>query len=359
MRILYDGHIYTVQASGGVNRYFANLINRLPQDYVPVLTASEQRSVNFPTHPNLKTFFLKRHRPGVIFRPLEGYYFQVVYALQKFDLIHPTYYLLLNQQDMNQFRLPVVITVYDMIHEIFYPDSDHIEPKRKAVNASQAIICISESTKKDLLERCSIPEEQVSVIYLASEINIDLSYGSEPVPNQPYYLYVGGRASYKNFDRLLTAFAKVASAQADVKLCVVGSAFSELESKLLAELNLIDRIERYDHVNDEHLAKLYRCSIALIYPSLYEGFGIPPLEAMSCGTVAVAANSSSLPEVVGDAGILFDPNSTIELADIMLSLLNNSSERDALIIKGYQRAKLFSWEKVVSQTIDVYRKVSS
>jgi glycosyltransferase involved in cell wall biosynthesis len=249
-----------------------------------------------------------------------------------------------------------------MIHELFAneidPKGQQAEKKRKAILAAQAVICISENTKKDLLERYSLPEEKVKVTYLASEIDASFSHGSEPVPSRPYYLYVGGRYEYKNFDGLLAAFAKALSVRPDIALCVVGSPFYETEEKLIAELGLTGHIEHYGYASDTHLAKLYRCSVAFVYPSLYEGFGIPPLEAMSCGTAVVASNCSSIPEVVGDAGILFDPKSTGDLADILLSLLDSPKERDRLIAKGYQRAQAFSWDKTVAQTLDVYRSVA-
>ncbi|MEQ9370301.1 MAG: glycosyltransferase family 1 protein [Coleofasciculus chthonoplastes F3-SA18-01] len=364
MRILYDGQIYATQVAGGINRYFANLISRLPEDFTPVFTTCQSWKVNYPTHPNLKTFFYDRwgFRPGRLSHWLEQYYFRAITAFTHFNIIHPTYYSLLTRQEFKQCRYPVVLTVYDMIHELFAKQMDakgkQIEEKQKAILAAQAIICISENTKKDLLERYSLPEEKVTVTYLASEINISLSHGSEPVPSCPYYLYVGSRNQYKNFDRLLAAFAKAVSVQPDITLCVVGTPFNQTEQKQIVELQLSDRIDHYAYVSDFHLAKLYRCSIAFVYPSLYEGFGIPPLEAMSCGTVVVASDCSSIPEVVGDAGILFDPESIGDLADILLSLLDSPTERDRLIAKGHQRAQAFSWDKTVAQTLDVYRSVA-
>jgi glycosyltransferase involved in cell wall biosynthesis len=363
MRILYDGQIYEMQFSGGINRYFANLISKLPADFTPALTTRQPQNVYSPTHPRLKTFYYKRFgfRPGRVSYALEKSYFSAVDFFYSFDLIHPTYYSLLNLPEISQCRYPIVLTVWDMIHELFAekmdPNGQVAEMKRKAVLSAQAIICISENTKKDLLEVYSVPEEKVSVTHLASEIDASFSHCSEPVPSRPYYLYVGGRFSYKNFDGLLAAFAKAVSVRPEIALCVVGSPFNETEKKLIADLKLTDRIEHYKHASDSHLAKLYRCSLALVYPSLYEGFGIPPLEAMSCGTAVVASNCSSIPEVVGDAGILFDPKSVGDLADILLFLLDNSVERDRLIAKGYRRAQTFSWDKTAAQTIDVYRSL--
>jgi glycosyltransferase involved in cell wall biosynthesis len=362
VRILYDGEVYTGQAAGGINRYFGNIISRLPDDFSPTLTTTAIRETNFPSHPRLKTFLYPRHgfRPGRISYWLEKYYFRYVTSFQ-YDLIHPTYYWLLTRHDLSELRQPIVLTVHDMIHEIFADRIDpnhHIaEEKKKAILSAQALICISENTKRDLLTRYSIPEEKITVIYLASEIDITMSYGEDLVPANPYFLYVGGRLGYKNFTSLLAAFAKVVSKVADLSLCIVGSPLTSTEQKLISDLGLNEFIEHYRYPSDRHLAKLYRCSVAFIYTSLYEGFGIPPLEAMSCGTVAIVAKTSSIPEVVGEAGLYFDPHNANDLVDLMLFILENSAERECLIQKGFDRAKCFSWDKTLAQTIEVYQKL--
>lgn len=364
MKILYDGYIYAVQKAGGINRYFANIISRLPADWTPVLTTCELRETNCPDHPNLKIHFYQRFGfwPGRTSYWLEKYYFRAATALSKPNLIHPTYYSQLTRQDMSRSSVPLVLTVWDMIHEIFAdqidPDGHYAEEKRKAIPAAQAVICISESTKRDLLERYQLPEEKVTVTPLAAEIDISLSFGPEPVPNQPYLLYVGGRIGYKNFDGFLAAFANVVSVRPEIALCVVGGPFNELEKKLVADLKLEKSIKLYPYPSDTHLAKLYRCSLAFVYPSKYEGFGIPPLEAMACGTPVVACNTSSLPEVVGDAGILVNPQSQDALVESLLFLADNPAERERLITKGHRRAKIFSWDKTVAQTLEVYRSVA-
>lgn len=364
MRILYDGEIYEIQTAGGINRYFENLIRRLPKTFSPTLTSCEAPDFHYPSHPNIKTFFYPKFGlPPKFSFWLQKYYFRSIDTINKFDVAHPTYYKLLTRQGLNKYRCPVVLTVHDMIYELFPkqtdPHSHKAENKRKAISAAEAIICVSENTKKDLLDRYPLLEDRITVTYLASDIDASLSYGSEPVPSRPYYLYVGSRHTYKNFDGLLVAFAKTVSIQPDIALCIVGSPLNKTEQELIAELKLTDHIEYYGYVSDSHLAKLYRCSVAFVYPSLYEGFGIPPLEAMSCGTAVIASNCSSIPEVVGDAGLLFEPNAINDLADILLLLLNSSTERDRLIQKGYQRTQAFSWDKTAAQTINVYQSVGS
>jgi glycosyltransferase involved in cell wall biosynthesis len=361
MQIFYDGKIYADQRAGGINRYFANLIGRLPNNYHPSITKIHKVDSQYPDHPNLSSIICKRFRPHRLSKVLEKFYFQYLTSQHKFDLIHPTYYSLLTQQEANDYSCPVVLTVHDMIHErfptLFAHNDTTAEAKRKAILSAQAILCISENTKKDLLELYAIPEEKITVTYLGSELDINLSYGIETVPSQPYFLYVGSRYKYKNFDGMLAAFAKVVSKKPDVRLCVVGAPFNSEEKQWITDLHLDDYIDHYKYASDHRLAKLYRCSIAFVYPSRYEGFGIPPLEAMACGTVAITANTSSIPEVVGDAGLLFEPNATGDLADIMLSLLDHPAERNRLISKGFEQAKKFSWDKTAAQTMAVYQSV--
>ena len=364
MKILYDGQIYADQITGGISRYFTNIITRLPQTAQPTLTASyRRRKSHYPTHPNLQLQEFPDFRPSRIAHSIRSQYFRWLNEHQSFDIFHPTYYFLLAGETFSQTKHPLVITVCDMIHELFAstldPEGYTIRAKQAAIEAADAIFCISENTKNDLIKYFPAAESKAIVTYLASEFSSEWSYGTEATPSRPYFLYVGSRTKeYKNFDTLLLAFAKVASTSPDVLLCVVGAPFNNAEQQQIAELRLTERIQHYRNASDTHLAKLYRCSIAFVYPSLYEGFGIPPLEAMACGTVVVAANSSSIPEVVGDGGILFDPKAIGDLTDILLDLIDSSSKRDRLITKGHDRCKQFSWDKTAAQTVAVYQSLS-
>lgn len=372
MNILYDCQIYRIQNRGGINRYFSNLISRLPKELNPIITVLEDHICDYPTHPNLTKLEYKKFkfRPRRLASKLEKhhsflreqYLYRTVKEFNNLELAHPTSDTLLTQNSINNYPCPVVITVHDMIPELFpdlvYKSKQQIEDKKNAIYASQAIICVSENTKNDLLNLYKLPEEKVFVTHLASEISEDISYGTESVPHRPYFLFVGSRYMYKNFDNLLLAFSKLVSACPEVSLCVVGLPFSVSERLKIADLHLETNIDHYFQVNDSHLAKLYRCSLALVYPSIYEGFGLPPLEAMSCNTPVVASNSSSLPEVIGDAGILFDPNSITDLVDILLLLINSPHTRERLIAEGKKRVKCFDWEKTTRETIEVYKKIS-
>jgi glycosyltransferase involved in cell wall biosynthesis len=249
--------------------------------------------------------------------------------------------------------------IQELFPEFVQNSQTQIQEKKQAISAAQGILCVSQNTKNDLLKIYNIPEEKIFVIPLASELHIDQSNGDHSVPAKPYFLYVGSRYTYKNFDKLLLAFGKIGSLCAETQLCVVGQPFTPNEVTRITELGLSRVVLNFGSVSDEHLAKLYRCSVAFVYPSLYEGFGIPPLEAMACHTPVIASNVSSLPEVIGDAGLLVDPHSILDLADAMLLLLTSSFERERLIAKGQARVKQFSWAGTVAQTINVYHSLAS
>jgi glycosyltransferase involved in cell wall biosynthesis len=361
MRILYDGQIYVTQNIGGISRYFTNIINLLPQDFHPTLTTPHQKNkLHYPTHQNLNLRECWGFRPHQISHRLQACYFRWISNSSLFDIHHPTYYTRLTQDNFSKKHSPLVITVYDMIHELFAdtiePQGHTIRAKQDAIAAADAILCISHSTKADLLHYYPDVEAKTTVTHLASEFSSDWVYGDEPIPSAPYFLYVGSRTkSYKNFDTLLIAFSKAASVNYEIYLSVVGAAFNDDEQQLITELKLADRIQHYHCISDIHLAKLYHFAEAFIYPSLYEGFGIPLLEAMACGTAVVAADSSSIPEVVSDAAILFNPKAVNDLADILLRLLESPSERDQLIMKGYKQVQKFSWNTTANQTIQVYK----
>jgi glycosyltransferase involved in cell wall biosynthesis len=364
MRILYDGEIYGIQKVGGINRYFDNIISRLPPDFEPILTSARSRNEPHPHHPNLKIFNYKRFgfKPGRVSYWLEKYYFRAVESINQPQIFHPTYYSLLTHQEFKEKRCPIVLTVYDMLHEIFPDflmdqDGQFAEIKRQAVSEADVVLCISESTKRDLLDRYPLLEGKIWVTHLATEFNPCLEDSDDPIPSRPFFLYVGARWTYKNFNNLLIALAKIVSKMPEVLLCVVGSPFNSTEKEQISELNLDNHIENFSYASDAHLAKLYRNCVAFVYPSLYEGFGIPLLEAMICQAPIIASNTSSFPEVVGDAGLLFDPTSVADLADRLLFLLDNPAERDILITKGLERVKHFSWDKTVDQTVEAYRSV--
>jgi len=359
MRVLYDGAIYSMQAYGGISRYFAEIISRLPASYTPIVLSAKKRS--FPPHPNLELHcneFQWWPQPlKKLNRWAKRRYFNGLHNTLNADVLHPTYYSLLSTKPPQTKRFPTVLTIYDCIHERFAalidPAGRSVDLKRKAIAKADAFICISEHTKKDLLDIYRVPEHKVTVSHLATGIGA-VKAVPVPVTDSPFFLYVGSRAGYKNFDRLLAAMGNVVQRAPDAVLYVVGEPFTPAELQRINDLGLSSNVTNRGLLPDEQLKTLYQQSLALVYPSEYEGFGIPPLEAMICGTAVVAADTSSIPEVVGDAALLFPPESTDELTDILHSLLVKPSLRSGLIAKGYRQAARFHWERTVSEHQKVY-----
>lgn len=361
MKIFYDGYIFGEQAAGGINRYFERIIEHLPAEFSPLLVSPQRRAANWPHHPRLRTFIAPGFGPQRARLRLARHYFQAIAAWQRPDIVHPTYYRSLLMRAPDAYQCPSVITIYDFVHDIFAaqldPQGEHARAQKDALERADALICISQNTRRDLLERFPHLESRATVTPLAGDLDVSMAFGPQKVPERPYFLFVGSRTAYKNFDGLLRAFASFAARRRDLALAVVGSAFNEAENQRIEELNIGDRLENWGHINDAHLAKLYRCSLALVYPSFYEGFGIPPLEAMSCETLVIAADNSSLPEVCGDAALLFDAADEKALVERMDAVANGLTNREAWIQKGRDRARGFSWERTAAQTTDLYRSL--
>jgi glycosyltransferase involved in cell wall biosynthesis len=362
MRILYDGLLFSTPQTGGARRYFGNLISRLPPADEPWVTTTHPPGMHFPEHSNLQVRHFPRYRPRKLSSLFERVYFRRLERRTKFDLAHPTYYNLLSRRRLSDYRCPAVITVYDMISEFFSDGTAAAKRettnKRHAVCDAARVICISHSTKKDLIELLGVSEGKIRVIYLASEVSLALADREGPIPERPYFLHVGGHsAPYKNFPRLLRSFRQVVLRFPEALLCMIGPPLIDAELELIDSLQITRDIQHLGHVGDAQLAQLYQQSVALVYPSLYEGFGIPPLEAMACETAVIAANRSSIPEVVGNAAILIDPECEEELSAAMSTVLEDRSRRDELIRLGRDRAKQFSWDRMAAETRDLYREV--
>lgn len=271
------------------------------------------------------------------------------------DIIHETYYSI-KPTGLGKFR---VLTVYDMIHELFSEeftnDSITTKAKKAAISRADHIICISESTRQDLHRLLEIDKSKTSVVYLGHSLIHDIKQSlSGPPKEKPYLLYVGNRGGYKNFYAFCQAFASSAFLKKEFDIVAFGGGmFNNSELTFLKNLNLEQQIHHLSG-NDDLLQTFYQNATLFVYPSLYEGFGIPPLEAMNFECPVACSNTSSIPEVVGDAGIYFDPYSIDSMREAFEIATNSSEIRTELISKGRQRIKIFSWEKCVTETAKVY-----
>jgi glycosyltransferase involved in cell wall biosynthesis len=363
VRILYDGFVFGGSHTGGIRRYFTNLISRLPDEAEPWVTTSHPPSMHFPSHPKLhvrRSWRARSRKLSSLFAQLR---FRAVERRNDFDVAHPTYYSLMTRRRVRHYRCPAVITVHDMIGELFSEGTaaDELATQRKrwAIDDAQSIICVSQNTKRDLIELFGIAEEKVQVVYEASELRLSMAENEYPRSERPYFLFVGSHQwPYKNFHGLLKGFRLVVERCADALLYFAGPPLTVEQRNQIQSLRLRENIVEAGRVSDAKLAALYHHSVALVYPSLYEGFGIPPLEAMACETAVIASNRSSIPEVVGDAALLVDPENTEELSAAMIVLLEDRKLRDDLIRRGRERERLFSWDKMAAEIYEIYRRVA-
>ena len=266
-----------------------------------------------------------------------------------------------------------VITVYDLTFELF--PQWHIketliwgERIYRLVCEADRIIAISENTKKDLIKLYKILPEKIKVIHLAADeiyrpINDSNALASSlqkyDLPNK-FILFVGTLEPRKNLNRLIQAYRMLKERGGlEHKLVIVGRKGWLYEEifKIVKNLGLSREIIFTGYVPEEVLVLLYNISDLFVYPSLYEGFGLPPLEAMSCGTPVITSNISSLPEVVGDAAILVNPYNVEEIAEAIERVLSDEKLQQRLRRKGLERAKFFSWEKTAKETIKVYEEL--
>ena len=262
-----------------------------------------------------------------------------------------------------------ILTIHDMIHER-YPAMSRANPliarwKAACVRMADHVICDSANTRRDVLDRYDVAQSKVSVTHLGYDDLVPLVSGESPAAfrsrlfgaDVPYLLYVGARSSYKNFAGLLSAYATSKPLRENFQLlCFGGGAFTAAEKSAIARANVAGRVTQLAG-SDAVLADCYARAALFVYPSLYEGFGIPPLEAMSLDCPVACGNNSSLPEVVGDAAATFDSSDFESIRAVIERVLASPSLTAELVERGRSRTRLFSWKKCAASLLDTYRSV--
>lgn len=300
---------------------------------------------------------------------------QFIRTLNKLDgIVHlPNHHL---GRYGNFLKIPYIITVHDLIryfdfkgfgifiHKPNLRDKLYLSLDYKGITKANKIIAVSQATKRDLIHYLKIPEERLSVVYEGVDHQV-----FRPVPrrlvNHPYLLFVGSEHPRKNFARLLKAFSKLKkeSKFEKLKLVKVGKAggseadFRKQSLKVVKELGLQEEVIFTGYVAKEDLPAYYSGAECFILPSLYEGFGFPPLEAMACGCPVIVSNVASLPEVTGEAAIKVDPHNIDDITRALQQVLTDERLRQELVSKGLEHAQRFSWEKTARETMEVYESV--
>lgn len=377
MKIAFDSQIFCTQHYGGVSRYYCEIASRIAKE------AGVQVSIAAPLHvnaylahvprgvvsgfraPNTDRFQTSRgaNYPRLALRGLGLLMGDRMLRAMNPDIVHETYFF---PYRLGPRRARRVLTIYDMIHEkfasSFFSRADKT-PRYKAQAAERAdhVICISEATRRDAIEILGLHPDKTSVIHLGFDLMNTAGVHVEELilpTREPFLLYVGYRGGYKNFLRLLEAYGTSLQLKTGYKLiCFGGGAFHANEMKTMQTLGLDSSHVMQLGGDDQLLAKLYKSASAFIYPSLYEGFGIPPLEAMSHDCPVVCSNTSSIPEVVGDAAEYFDPADTENMRAAIERVVTSDSYGKSLIARGRERLKCFSWDRCAIETLDIYRKL--
>lgn len=370
IKIVYDHQIFSIQQYGGISRYFHEISLRTAKmsdrdvRIVSPFYINEYFNKNSSSYNLIRGFKITQklynHRTDDLRDAINQKISNFIISGYNPDIIHETYY---TQKNIGSKKQKRVITVHDMIHEKF---SSFIDPtnklsriKAEAINRADHIICISESTRKDLIEILGTDDKKISTIYHGYTLSSNLNTTTKHPPEikKPYLLYVGTRFYYKNFDRLLEVYKNSQKLRQDFQLvCFGGGQFSIAEISKIQDFQLQDNVVQISG-DDNILAHLYHQATVFIYPSLYEGFGIPPLEAMSFGCPVVCSNVSSIPEIVGDAGEYFDPYDLDSMSHAIEKVVYYEIIASNLKRLGYERVKLFSWDLCAEQTNKVYQSL--
>ncbi|GJG89160.1 hypothetical protein tb265_43410 [Gemmatimonadetes bacterium T265] len=293
-------------------------------------------------------------------------------ALARADVFHSPFNAL-PPRGARARRVRYFLTVLDLI-PVIYPEFGGVEWMREileSIGPDDHVLTISEHTRRDFLDAFpGFAPERVSVTYLAADparfrpcrdaahiAAVRARYG---IPDAPYVLTVGTMFPHKNLPRLVRAFAEAVRAEriADLRLVLTGAreyGHAELRAEIGRQRDVRDRILFAGYVDDEDLAPLYSGALAFAFPSYYEGFGLPPLEAMQCGTPVITSNTSSLPEVVGDAGLMVDPRDTDALAQAIADVYRDPARRADLAARALARAERFTWARYAEATVAAYR----
>jgi glycosyltransferase involved in cell wall biosynthesis len=367
LKILFDDQVLSEQVYGGISRYFVNLCN--------YLNASENCSVKlslfysenyylkklgFPPYFSFLSNKVFKGRDRLLDILIRANRFKSIYHLknQNFDIFHPTYY---DPYFLNYLMSkPFVLTIFDMIHEnycskYYFKDDPVIVKKKELFDRAAKILTISNNTKNDIMQFYGVDGNTIDITYLGNSL-IKESAKRFTIPSK-FILFVGGRAKYKNFNFFIRAVSGLLLNNRNLNIISAGSfSFNSEELALFEELDISNQIFHFN-VSDEELAFLYTKALVFVFPSEYEGFGLPIVEAFSCGCPVVLSRASCFPEIAQDASLYFDLSSSGSLVDAIEKVINDAKLRNDIRKKGFKRSKDFSWQKTRDATLLAYKSV--
>lgn len=365
MRILYDHQVFSLQNAGGASRYHYELMRYLAG--VPEINTFLFLGVSgcvypFEELPKDRTRVTRLGsalKPGMARYVLNEFLGNIWSAKDRFDIYHPTLY-----RSMPMGRATrLVVTHHDCVQERFpelFPNAQRIiKAKRRLFAQADAIICVSESSRNDLIEFYAVDTAKTRVIH----------HGLSPLPrcakseaelrtlvSRPFLLYVGSRAPYKGFKCLLAAFSETGLYRSMDLLVLGGGVLTLSELALAADLKVGKSIVSLPSVTDALLGEAYAAAMLFVYPSLYEGFGFPPLEAMAAGCPVLVSNTSSLPEICRDAPFYFAPQDQSSFQASLLHAIDDQEARNKAAARGKAVAAEYEWKTCGERTLELYRE---
>lgn len=381
MKVLFDYQAFSMQRYGGVSKCFCELMRAFDSDLEYDVSIKYSNNIHLRTagicgdvlEGNDYYSFL----PGCFFKGKKRLYLalekmNIIHSMDKlnleysikylkehsYDVFHPTYY---NPYFLDIIgNVPFVITVHDMMPELFpqyyKSDDNQIVWKKVLVNKAQHIIAVSNNTKNDIIRLMGVDPQKISVVYHGGP-SIRQPSSKSPLDN-PYFLFVGMRSGYKNFKQTVVDFGHFYKDNRDFRLVCVGMPFEKQERLFIKSLGLSNSVIQIS-ANDEELVTYYSHAVAFVYPSLYEGFGLPILESFANGCPVILNNTSCFPEIAGKAAVYFDiKNGASTLTDALYTISRmRFNERQSLIASGYNRLNSFSWGESAKQLEAVYKRL--
>lgn len=352
--VMYDYQILAMQKYGGISRYYYELASGMKEKgvdvHIPVIFSKNEYFKTLIKHPvvspdlrfirgvtRISNLISKMHRRNA------------------FDIIHPTYY---DPYLIGAYEGKLVVTVYDMIHEQFMSeDVETIKRKKEYIYKSNRIIAISNQTKNDILRIYpDIDENKIVVTYLSDSVRERSDAEISKLPNR-YILFTGNRSGYKNFSNFIIGISELIINNRDLYIvCGGGGAFTKNEIELLDKLKIKSQVIQVEY-NENEIYTLYNKALCFVFPSLYEGFGIPLLEAMRAQCPVICSNASCFPEIGEDAVLYFDGENPDDIRQKVLDCIRNRELQEELVRKGGDRAINFSWDKTVKQTLNIYKEL--
>ncbi len=385
MKVLYDSQGFDMQKHGGVSRCFVELYKHLPKDVCAKFSVLETdnvylNNIGIPAKGTLYDAFLSK-KDSRIKKSLYKIYYNCKYGHYKhwdrmpqvnlyesmkqiergdYDIFHPTFFSPYYMPFLP--NKPLVLTVHDMITELYpnyYPATNsQVVWKKVVIPRADHIIAVSECTKRDLQKYFDVPDEKITVIYHGTDNTPYIPSGNKPIEGR-YLLYVGDRWQYKNFGNFAKSVVPVLDRHKDLSVVCTGSPFNENEIQMLKRHGIYDRFIQIFVKSDKDFLDLYHHAVAFVYPSEYEGFGIPILEAYKAGCPVMLNNASCFPEIAGDAAVYFEMNEDGSNFEEQFEMLYSFSaaEKEAQLKKQRQQLSKYTWERSARQLAEVYRKL--